>query len=125
MVPYYMYVGSSKLGHWVSWQRHIYKNGNLTDSRYTLLDSIGFVWEESKEIKEQDKWMDMYQRLSAYKKLHKHTMVPTKYKADPRLRIWVSTQRTLNKNRGILEDRFDLLESIGFVWDATANARAR
>jgi len=41
----------------------------------------------------------MYQRLVAYKKEHKDTNVPYKYKEEPKLGGWVTTQRDLYRNK--------------------------
>ena len=58
----------------------------------------------------------MYQRLLTYKKKHGTTCVPKNYKADPQLGNWVNKQRTCCKDN----DRIDLLNNIGFIWNATA-----
>ncbi|OEU09131.1 hypothetical protein FRACYDRAFT_195772 [Fragilariopsis cylindrus CCMP1102] len=62
-------------------------------------------------------WHEMYQRLAAYKKQHyDSTSVPQGYKADPKLAIWVTTQRTLYRKNEISEERINYLDSISFVW---------
>ena len=80
MVPQ-EYKEDSKLGHWVRWQRDKYRNDDLLSSRLAYLNSIDFVWNE----RHNEKWDDMFQKLVAYHKLHKHTMVPTRYDEDPKL----------------------------------------
>ncbi|OEU21512.1 hypothetical protein FRACYDRAFT_224348 [Fragilariopsis cylindrus CCMP1102] len=60
----------------------------------------------------------MYQKLVAYKKKHKSTIVPTEYQADPSLGIWVHSQRTNYIKKELHIDRINHLESIGFVWNA-------
>eukprot|EP00536_Pseudo-nitzschia_multiseries_P009738 jgi/Psemu1/258380/estExt_Genewise1Plus.C_2810032 len=66
------------------------------------------------EIEKQ--WNMMYQRLVEYKKEHNTTRVPSDYKADPKLGIWVQTQR---KNC-VRKDRVQRLNEIGFSWVAGA-----
>ncbi|OEU10369.1 hypothetical protein FRACYDRAFT_162648, partial [Fragilariopsis cylindrus CCMP1102] len=62
-------------------------------------------------------WHEMYQRLVAYKKQHDDsTNVSRRYKADPKLGIWVTTQRTMYTNNKVSEERINYLDSIGFVW---------
>jgi hypothetical protein len=56
------------------------------------LNDVGFVWDLI-----NNKWAVMYQRLLMYKKKHGTTRVPKKYKADPKLGSWVSTQRHICK----------------------------
>ena len=63
--------------------------------------------------------MEMYDRLINYKKHHGSTCVPHSYKADPKLGLWVSTQRAnynTNKSR-LTADRIAQLNTIGFVWN--------
>jgi hypothetical protein len=63
-------------------------------------------------------WMGMFQKLVEYKKHHKNTTVTQRYCEDPKLRLWVSTQRRCRYNNDVLRpDRNDLLNSIGFEWD--------
>ena len=76
-----------------------------------LLNGIGFVWGAC-----YTKWMEMYQRLVAYKKQYKSTSVPQYYKEDPNLGAWVVTQRQCYKNKELSKKRTNYLESIGFNW---------
>ena len=62
-------------------------------------------------------WMEMYQRIVAYKKEHDNTFVPLKYEKDRPLGIWVSKQRNIKKNNKMTEERVLLLKSIGFFND--------
>jgi len=59
-------------------------------------------------------WRVVYQRLLTYKKKYGTTRVPKRFKADPQLGIWVQTQRHSCKKK----DRIDLLNDIGFIWNA-------
>ena len=106
-----------QLGHWVNKQRMCHKNGELLESRCTLLNSIGLVWEDCQSIMEQEKWMKIYQRLVEYKHQYKHTMVPKNYQKDLKLGRWVRWQRSLNNTNMLLSNRYDLLQSISFVWE--------
>jgi len=65
-----------------------------------------------RNVQKRDYWMEMYERLVAYQKKYKNTRVPYSYKADPKLRIWVFTQRQACKEH----NQFDLLNAIGFEW---------
>jgi len=106
----FKYKEDPKLVRWVSTQRAVHRSKQMTEERKHLLDSIGFVWEFSA------KWEEMYQRLIAYKKEHKHTKVPYKYKEDRQLGHWVSNQRIAHRNKKMMEERKHLLNSIGFAW---------
>ena len=108
-------VGCTKLGFWVSTQRQKYKNNKLLPNRIDLLNSIGFEWEGVKLATDQIKWMNMFQKLVKYKKQHKNTLVPKRYNDDPKLGIWVSTQRKAYNNDELFPKRLALLNSIGFA----------
>ena len=62
-------------------------------------------------------WEEMYQRLVAYKKEYNDTSVSAKYTKDPKLGIWVRTQRIAHRNKKMIEKRKHLLNSIGFAWE--------
>ncbi|OEU11339.1 hypothetical protein FRACYDRAFT_192738, partial [Fragilariopsis cylindrus CCMP1102] len=66
-----------------------------------------------------EKWNEMFQRLTSYKKQHNSTSVPRKYAADAELAIWVNNQRA--RNEAMSEYRVNLLNSIGFVWSILEN----
>ena len=83
----------------------------MSTERVQLLDSIGF-FDPLEESTFDKKWMEMYDRLCAYKKEFKSTKVPYTYKPDPQFGAWVSTQRY--KKNTLSTRRFKLLNSIGF-----------
>jgi len=110
------------LGRWVYTQRAARRNKTMTEERKCLLNSIGFLWASLTINKAQ--WEEMYQRLVAFKKEHKHTMVPTKYKEDPKLACWVSTQRAAYRDKTMTEERKHILNSIGFAWKLSTRNKA-
>jgi len=59
-------------------------------------------------------WMEMYQRLVAYKKEHKDTNVPQHFIEDPKLGVWVNNQRTAYRKKNMTDERKRLLNYIGF-----------
>ena len=121
----------SKLGRWVCKQRYLFKKNELPKERLDQLNSIGFVWRVHKDVK----WDDMFQKLVAYQKAYKHTLVPNPQKEDPKFGRWVSAQRQnfrkngsfsllvqamkchpcSNKEDKLQKERLDKLDSIGFV----------
>lgn len=82
-------------------------------------------------------WDERYQELVEYKAIHGDTLVPAYSSSNPRLSNWVSRQRQLyklqqkldnsldksqsqkegKKNPYITEERIELLNALGFVWD--------
>ena len=133
MVPS-QYEEDPKLGRWVSTQRNFFKKNELPKERLDQLNSIDFVWRVRKKSKNV-KWDDMFQKLVAYKKAYKHTLVPNQLKEDPKFGRWVSAQRQnfrmngsfsllvqamkchpcSNRKDKLLKERLDKLDSIGFV----------
>jgi hypothetical protein len=103
---------------WVRYQRRQYKNDKLLPNRITHLNSIDFEWDGVQLVRKENnlQWMKMFQKLVVYKKVHKNTMVPYQYDEDPKLGSWVSTQRQRFKKNKLPKERFDKLDSIGFVW---------
>ena len=104
-----------KLGRWISHQRAAYNNKTIKEERCQLLNAINFDWGNGKPD-----WMDVYQRLVAYKKQYNNTNVPNRYKEDPKLGSWVGTQRVTYKDKTMKEERYQLLTSIGFRWSLQA-----
>jgi hypothetical protein len=70
------------------------------------------------------RWDAMFERLVAFKEKHGHCLVPNRYKDDPKLGSWVTTQRRQRKafleekfqSTIISQNRIDRLDEIGFVW---------
>jgi hypothetical protein len=110
----------AKLGHWVSTQRKAYKKDKLLPRRLALLNSIDFVWEVHSAVIYQASWMEMFEKLVRYKKLHENTLVPRHCEEFPKLGQWIVSQRYRYKNDQLLPNRIDLLNSIDFEWDMHA-----
>lgn len=96
-----------QLGSWVAAQRKFCTNID----RIALLNEIDMCWDCNK--KANDHWMEMFERLKKYNKKYFTCNVPARWKEDSQLATWVNTQR----RRKQPEDKRDLLNSIGFVWE--------
>jgi len=105
------YKEGQNLGTWVYTQRQCYKKKEMSIERINYLESIGFVW----KIRECVPWVEMYERLVAYKHCHHSTMVPSRYTEDPSLGMWVVKQRVAYKKDKLSEKRTEVLNSIDFV----------
>jgi len=108
------YKENKKLGVWVKHQRRCHNNGRMQLNQIALLNSIGFDWNAEKD--KDERWMEMFQKLVTYKGLYQNTLVPVKYKDDPQLGTWVVRQRQVFSKNKMLDERFNHLNSIGFVW---------
>jgi hypothetical protein len=103
-------------------------NSYITPERIKLLEKLGFVWKvlyRQPTQTEEQKWHKRYEELKTYQSEHDDCLVPQRYPPNPALGTWVGTQRvkySLWKNKNdkfyITPKRIELLERIGFVWDA-------
>jgi hypothetical protein len=106
------YKEDPKLAAWVSFQRQRYNSKSISIERINRLESIEFVWKH----KDLVPWEEIYQRLVAYKKKHKSTIVPRRYEVDLKLGNWVKNQRIYYNNKQLSTERINRLDSISFVW---------
>jgi superfamily II DNA or RNA helicase len=100
-----------QLARWVSWQRHTYGNGELSEDRVNRLEDIDFVWEP-----DESSWEENFDKLKKYKERFGHCNVPKKWLEDKSLGSWVERQRQNYESRKLSEDNAKRLEDIGFVW---------
>ena len=97
-----------KLASWIITQRS--KKNKLSKEKVTRLEKIGFEWDPI-----EAKWEANFTELLKYKKEFGHCSVPSVYKPNTQLGIWVTTQRS-RKDR-ISKENIARLEKIGFEWD--------
>ena len=102
---------NKQLSTWISTQRKAYKNGTLKVEHITHLEQIGFRWNILDAL-----WDERIIELIAYKDKHGDCSVPEGWKKNPKLAIWVGTQRNNYKNGKIDAGRVERLEQIGFLW---------
>ena len=95
-------------------QRVFYTKKELSVERINYFESIGFVWNI------RFPWIEMYERLVAYKHCHQSTLVPHRYTEDPRLGHWVTKQRVAYNKDELSEKRKELLNFINSVWSVKA-----
>ena len=78
-----------------------------------------------------NKWRTQYDKLVEYEAEHGNCIVPRGYLIDPRLAAWVAEQRKQykffkdDKGSTMTQRRIDLLNAIGFVWNAQEAAWER
>ncbi len=119
------------LAQWTKRQRYQYKlkqdgkRSTITDERVRALDEAGFVWDSHKAV-----WAERLEELKDFKKRYKHCNVPSRYKPNHQLAIWVKRQRRQWKNKldrlpnCMTDERQNALEAIGFVWDMKKGKRS-
>jgi hypothetical protein len=108
------YKEDPKLGNWVVVNQRKHNNHTtLSVERINRLESIGFFWNPL-----DAQWMEMDQKLVAYKKQHRSTYVPQYYMKDPQLGKWVYLQRYIYRENNLTEKRMERLNSVDFAWSA-------
>jgi hypothetical protein len=124
------YEKDAPLGTWVSRQRARLAKDTIPQYQKDLLDKLGFDWKPThggdrrasiKNHRENEyhmKWMQQYEKLVKFKQEHSNCLVTMGDEKDISLRAWVCTQRTRHTDNTIRQDRKDLLEKLGFVWNA-------
>ena len=104
-----------ELGQWCYVQRRTYRKNKISKDRVQRLEQLGFVWELL-----ETSWDEMFAALKRYRQTHGDCKVPLKWKDDPKLGQWCSSQRANYKLGNLSVDRIYRLESLGFVWDQLA-----
>ncbi len=108
------------LASWVSAQRMHVKKGMLSEDRIRRLNEIGFDsnWQETKK---DETWMQSYRALEEYTRRHGNPNVTRKHH-DPQLFNWVwiqrQRQRGKSKDGPLTQKQTELLDNLGFRWDA-------
>ena len=104
------------LGNWISVQRKVragYIYGKLTAERIAMLDSIGMVWENVRDLKFERN----YALAKVYFEEHGNLNVPVDYKTQSGFALgkWLVY---LNSHReSLAEERVQKLNDIGMVWN--------
>ena len=104
-----------KLGLWISSQRKLYKNQNLSKERIELLNKIGMIWNPY-----DLQWYQHYDLAIKYYNENGNLLIPLNYttKDNVNLGSWIGKQRKKYKNYKLSKEKIKLLENIDMVWDA-------
>lgn len=119
------YEENPSLAQWTKRQRYQYKlktqrnkRSTMTAERIRALNNAGFIWDSHKAV-----WWERYDELLEYRNEFGDCNVPSRYKKNHQLAIWVKRQRRQwrNKIEGkthcMTEERERALTTIGFVWE--------
>ena len=99
-----------------------YRNKEMENNINNLRDQLqarGNRTIDSAVSKNEEKWNRRFNELKEYKEKNGDCLVPQRYKDNPKLGIWVATQRNAFETYRLTKKRVDKLSSIGFVWDAS------
>lgn len=107
-----------------------FENGNetptpLEEGQFNELRLLGFEFNTLFPHEEKNKsWQESFDAFLEFQQVYGHPRVPQMYKADIRLGVWVSHQRTQykrwceKKTNSMTQEQYDKLESAGFLWAA-------
>lgn len=104
------------LAEWVKTQRKTHRNGTMTQVRSELLQNLGFEFEVTGR---SPGWDVRYEQLVEFASTYGHCRVPGKWSSNPQLSSWIKNQRTAQKKGKLAPRRKELLDEIGFVWNAS------
>lgn len=103
---------------WLYSQRARYKNGTLSDDQIKKLESIGFDLLGLGKERNEQKWIEWFNKLKEY--IDRTGSYPGPA-SEKDLYIWVQSQRArkagnLRRAKPMPKEREDLLNSISFIW---------
>jgi len=107
---------SDRLKSFVQNQRKEYKkwqkgdNSRMDERKIGMLNTIDFVWDKNQQL-----WENRFKELLDFKNEFGHLNVPMKYKT---LGQWVTKHRKARQSGILSKEKMDILDSIGFIWDA-------
>ena len=118
------YKKNKQLATWVSNQRYLYKllkqgkSSHMTEERIQSLNELEFSW----QYKKPGAWDERRKQLANYKNTVGDTNVPTHYKENKQLGVWVNNQRCQyrllkqGKTSAMTEERIRSLNELEFSW---------
>jgi hypothetical protein len=114
------------LANWLSNQRKLMRKDFLDPIRKERLLQLGIRpsakrYAKKDSLRNDAKWETQFAKLQTYHKDRGNCNVPNKWKDDPSLGFWVSSQRTLYKKMKTGEsdmdqNRIEKMEELGFEW---------
>ncbi|OAQ42701.1 hypothetical protein A5893_17345 [Pedobacter psychrophilus] len=113
-----------RLSNFVAMQRHFKKKGDqrMTDYRIKKLDEIKFSWEVGPRnagltVKHDDQWLETLSQYSDFKKRYKREPKQKRNSDEYKLGKWRNDQAVYRKQGILSQDRIELLEAEGIIWD--------
>lgn len=113
-----------RLSNFVASQRHFKKKSDsrMTEYRRLKLEELNFTWEVGPKnvgvtIKHDDQWLENLTRYSEFKKTHRREPKQTRNTDEYKIGKWRSDQAVFRKQGSLSQERIDLLEAEGIIWD--------
>ena len=117
------------LGAWLYRQKVKYSENKLTSEQIDMLEKIGVDWNLSanKMIKEQqnyERWLRIYNEIKVYYEKYGNLDIPLTYEVSidnklVNLKRWLNTQKVQYEFEKLTEEKINLLNEIGIVWNST------
>ena len=111
-----------QLGRWLHTQRKLYRDGKIKADRKEKLDSIGMIWDVSRDY--DRRWEEKYKLAKDYYEKHGNLIIPRGYKVycdylkkEVFLKTWLYYQRLYYKDGSLSLERKKKLEALGIIWD--------
>jgi hypothetical protein len=101
------------LANWVSRQRK--SRERLSVAQLNALNEIGFDWNPNETT-----WNEHYSKLVEYKQRFGDCNVPSRWKENLSLGVWVANQRNFRER--VSQAQREALDSLGFDWDPLETA---
>ena len=95
---------------WSSSQRTLFREKKLAQDKIDKLNDIDFVWEP---FENRNTWEENYQQL---KEIYQ-TQGNSNSDLPKNLKNWSSSQRSQYRENKLIQEKVDLLNKIGFIWD--------
>lgn len=115
LIPRSYVVNNIKLGVWISNQRYFYNKNALFIDRIKKLESIGMVWQDVNEVRNEESWNEYYKLAKTYYEKYNDIFVTQKY--DLELCRWLNVQRELYIENKLSKEKIDKLNDIGMNWN--------
>ncbi|MBT7350803.1 hypothetical protein HN803_08580, partial [candidate division WWE3 bacterium] len=101
------------LGAWLGEQRRKKLSGVISIEREKKLNDLDFIWDVN-----EYRWSEGYEYLKQYVKENGNSLVSREFVTNKvKLGSWVRTQRHLETDKKLSQDRLQKLNNIGFIWD--------
>ena len=102
-----------ELARWVSYQRRNFTTNQLAQEKIDALNSINFVWR-----KKNNEWHENFLALKEFVATNDaYPSVSSTINKEQDLASWLITQRSEYKEGTLKQDKINLLETIGPIWN--------
>lgn len=113
------------------WQEGDLAVSHIEESQFHQLSDMGFQFNIFVAARDRRPWEENFNAFLDFQKVTGHSNVPSPYKGDVRLGVWVNLQRdeykalSAGKKSKLTQERYDKLESAGFIWEAEGRSTSK